>query len=71
MVMLGAMTGVRERLHFDVDVWPELKPKTDAMLRMAGNVFVLIFALTFIWWGWQFTSPTGSRPPRSPTCRCG
>jgi TRAP-type C4-dicarboxylate transport system permease small subunit len=56
MVMLGAMVAVRERLHFDVDVWPELAPRPDAMLRMFSNLFVLILALVFIWWGWQFTS---------------
>ena len=27
MVMLGAMIGVRDGSHFDVDVWPELKPQ--------------------------------------------
>ena len=26
MVMIGAMIGVRERIHFDVDVWPPLSP---------------------------------------------
>jgi len=56
MVMLGAMVGVRERLHFDVDVWPDLAPRPDALLRMLANVFVLVFALVFIWWGWQFTA---------------
>lgn len=56
MVMLGAMVGVRERLHFDVDVWPDLRPRTEALLRIVANVFVLAFALVFIWWGWQFTA---------------
>lgn len=27
MVMLGAMVGVRDKLHFDVDVWPDLSPR--------------------------------------------
>ena len=27
MVMLGAMIGIREHSHFEVDVWPELAPK--------------------------------------------
>jgi len=56
MVMLGAMVAVRERLHFDVDVWPELAPKPDALLRIVSNIFVLLFALTCVWWGCQFTS---------------
>jgi len=56
MVMLGAMVGLRERLHFDVDIWPELSPRPDALLRMVSNVFILMFALVCVWWGWQFTS---------------
>ena len=52
--MLGAMIGVREATHFEVDVWPELKPRAAALLRIVSNVFVLVFALVFAWWGWQF-----------------
>ena len=54
MVMLGAMVGVREGTHFDVDVWPELKPRTNAVLRIVSMVFVLVFALVFIWYGYRF-----------------
>ena len=54
MVMLGAMIGVREGTHFDVDVWPELKPRTNAALRIISMVFVLVFALIFIWYGYKF-----------------
>jgi len=54
MVMLGAMIGVREHTHFEVDVWPELKPRPAALLRIVSHVFVLIFALVFIWWGVEF-----------------
>lgn len=54
MVMLGAMIGVRERTHFVVDVWPELGVRAGALLRIVSNVFVLIFALVFVWWGWAF-----------------
>jgi TRAP-type C4-dicarboxylate transport system permease small subunit len=36
MVMLGAMIGVREGTHFDVDVWPEMKARTNAVLRVAS-----------------------------------
>ncbi len=55
MVMLGAMIGLRERLHFDVDVWPQLSPRRDALLRMVSNSFVLIFTGVTIWWGIEFT----------------
>ena len=54
MVMLGAMIGVREATHFEVDVWPDLSPRAAALLRIVSNVFVLVFALVFTWWGWQF-----------------
>ena len=55
MVMLGAMIGVREVTHFDVDVWPELEPRANALLRIVSHVFVLVFALVFVWyWGIQF-----------------
>jgi TRAP-type C4-dicarboxylate transport system permease small subunit len=54
MVMLGAMVGIRDASHFEVDVWPELKPKPNALLRIVSNVFVLIFALAFIWYGIKF-----------------
>src|SRR3954462_15273155 len=51
MVMLGAMIGVRERTHFEVDVWPKLSPRNEAVLRMVSDFFVLIFAGVFLWWG--------------------
>ena len=54
MVMLGAIVGVREGSHFDVDVWPELKPRTNALLRIVAMVFVLVFALVFVWYGYRF-----------------
>jgi len=54
MVMLGAMVGVRDGSHFDVDVWPELKPRANAALRMVSMVFVLVFALVFVWYGTKF-----------------
>ena len=54
MVMLGAMVGVRDASHFEVDVWPELSLRPNALLRIASNVFVLAFALMFIWYGIKF-----------------
>ena len=54
MVMIGAMVGVRDHAHFEVDVWPELKPRTNALLRVVSGVFVLIFALVFVWYGIKF-----------------
>jgi TRAP-type C4-dicarboxylate transport system permease small subunit len=54
MVMLGAMIGVREGTHFEVDVWPELGRRANALLRIVSHVFVLVFALVFAWWGIEF-----------------
>jgi TRAP-type transport system small permease protein len=54
MVMLGAMVGIREGTHFEVDVWPHLGPKATALLRIISSVCVLIFALVFVWWGIEF-----------------
>jgi TRAP-type transport system small permease protein len=54
MVMLGAMIGVREATHFEVDVWPILKPRTNAMLRIVSMLFVLVFAFVFVYWGIKF-----------------
>ena len=54
MVMLGAMIGVRDASHFEVDVWPELKARPNAVLRIVSNAFVLIFAFVFIWYGIRF-----------------
>jgi TRAP-type transport system small permease protein len=55
MVMLGAMIALRERLHFDVDLWSPLSPRKDAILRMVSNVFVLAFSGVMIVWGVEFT----------------
>ena len=54
MVMIGAMIGVRERTHFEVDLWPELGQRAAALLRVVSNLFVLVFALVFLYWGWKF-----------------
>ena len=55
MVMIGAMVGIRESTHFDVDVWPRLGARATALLKIVSSVFVLAFALVFVWWGWEFT----------------
>lgn len=56
MIMLGAMLGVREGSHFVVDVWPRLSPRAAAALDLVAGVAVVLFALVFVWWGWEFTS---------------
>ncbi|SDB37544.1 TRAP transporter small permease [Belnapia rosea] len=54
-VMLGAMLAVREGTHFVVDVFPRLSPRGEAKVELVAGSFVLIFALVFLWWGWEFT----------------
>jgi len=53
--MLGAMIGIREGTHFEVDVWPVLGQRANALLRIISHVFVLVFAIVFVWWGIEFT----------------
>src|SRR5712671_6937375 len=55
MVMIGAMVGVREGSHFDVDVWPTLGAKANALLQIVSGLFILAFAFVFVWAGWEFT----------------
>ena len=55
MVMLGAMLGVREASHFTVDVFPRLPVRGEAVMDLVSGVFVLVLAVVFLWWGWEFT----------------
>ncbi len=55
-IMLGAMLGVREGSHFIVDVWPRLPPRPAALLDLLAGLAVLVLAVVFVWWGWEFTS---------------
>ena len=55
MVMIGAMIGIREGTHFEVDVWPVLGARANALLRIVSYILVLVFALVFVWWGIEFT----------------
>jgi TRAP-type C4-dicarboxylate transport system permease small subunit len=54
MIMIGSMVGIRDSAHFDVDLWPELKPRANALLRVITNLAVLVFALVFLWYGIKF-----------------
>jgi len=55
MIMIGAMLGIYEGRHFEVDVWPRLSPRPQAALRLVSNLAVLVFALVFAWAGYEFT----------------
>jgi len=54
MIMIGSMVGIRDGAHFDVDLWPELAPRSNALLRIVADLFVLVMALVFIWYGIRF-----------------
>jgi TRAP-type C4-dicarboxylate transport system permease small subunit len=55
MIMIGAMVGIREGTHFEVDVWPRLGAKGAAALAIVSGIAVLVFALVFVWAGIEFT----------------
>ena len=55
MIMLGAMIGVREGTHFEVDLWPRLGPRGEAAVRLVASIGVLVMALVFVWAGIEFT----------------
>lgn len=54
-VMIGAMIGVRDATHFEVDLLPQLSPKGEAIARITGRLGVLVIAFVFVWAGWKFT----------------
>ena len=54
IVMIGAMIAVRDGTHFDVDILPKLKPKTEAALRLFTHIAMLAVALIFVTYGYQF-----------------
>lgn len=55
MIMIGAMIGIRESTHFVVDVWPPMRPRPRAALRLVSALFVLALAFVFLWWGIEYT----------------
>jgi TRAP-type transport system small permease protein len=54
-IMIGAMIGVRESSHFEVDVWPDLPRRAEAAVRIAARLGILTLALIFVWGGIEFT----------------
>jgi TRAP-type transport system small permease protein len=54
-IMIGAMIGVRESTHFEVDIWPRLSARAEAIARLTGRVGVLAAALVFVFAGIHFT----------------
>ena len=54
-IMIGAMIGVREASHFEVDVWPELSRRAEALVQILSRLGVLALAVVFVWGGIEFT----------------
>jgi TRAP-type C4-dicarboxylate transport system permease small subunit len=54
-IMIGAMIGVRESSHFEVDVWPDLPRRAEAAVRILARLGILALALIFVWGGIEFT----------------
>lgn len=54
-IMVGAMVGVREAQHFEVDVWPNLSRRSEAAVRILARLGVLALALVFLLAGMEFT----------------
>jgi TRAP-type C4-dicarboxylate transport system permease small subunit len=54
-IMIGAMIGVRESTHFEVDLLPQLTPRGEAIARLLGRLGVLVAAYIFVTAGVEFT----------------
>ena len=55
MIMIGAMCAVRDGTHFDLEVLPRsANPRTEAVKNLFVQAMILLVALIFLWYGWQF-----------------
>jgi TRAP-type C4-dicarboxylate transport system permease small subunit len=54
-IMIGAMIGVRESTHFEVDLWPRVSARTEAAIKLIARLGVLVVAIVFVWAGIRFT----------------
>lgn len=54
-VMIGAILGVRDSAHFDVDLLPALGARGDAFMRIVAKLGVLTIAIVFVSGGIEFT----------------
>src|SRR5437762_13408620 len=54
-IMIGAMVGIKEGQHFEVDVRPDLSRRSEAMVRILARLGVLAMALVFVGAGLEFT----------------
>jgi TRAP-type C4-dicarboxylate transport system permease small subunit len=54
-IMIGAMIGVRESSHFEVDLWPTVSPRVEAAVKLTSKAGVFVLALVFLYSGIEFT----------------
>lgn len=54
-IMIGSIVGVRESAHFDVDLWPRLSARANALLRLFSRFCILLVGVVFLWMGIEFT----------------
>jgi TRAP-type C4-dicarboxylate transport system permease small subunit len=54
-IMIGAMIGVRESTHFEVDLWPRVSARTEAAVKLVARLGVLAVAVVFVLAGMKFT----------------
>ncbi len=55
IILIGAMIAVRDGTHFDVDVLPQSdRPPIKFAMKSFVNLAILVMALSFLWWGWDF-----------------
>jgi TRAP-type transport system small permease protein len=54
-IMIGAMVGVRDSQHFEVDIWPNLSRKGEAAVRIVARLGILALSFVFVWSGIEFT----------------
>src|SRR3977135_4224801 len=54
-IMIGAMVGIREAQHFEVDVCPDRARRCEAAVRIVAPLGILALALGFVWAGLEFT----------------
>jgi TRAP-type C4-dicarboxylate transport system permease small subunit len=54
-IMIGSIVGVRESAHFDVDLWPRLSGRANALLRLFSRFCILLVGCVFLWMGIEFT----------------
>ena len=70
-IMIGAMVGVREAQHFEVDVWPDLSRRAKPRCGSLARLGMLALALVFVWPASSSRALPGTEPRSSPICRSG